>query len=71
MADAATVATSATSTDPAVGLAAVASLRGLTESLEELQVTRARAQGWSWQRIADALAVSRQAVHKKYRRLVD
>ena len=38
------------------------------ESLEELQVANARAQGWSWQQIADALAVSRQAVHKKYRR---
>ena len=53
---------------PAIGLAAVASLRGLLESLEELQVGNARAQGWSWQQIADALRVSRQAVHKKYRR---
>ena len=47
---------------------AVASLRGLLESLEELQVGNARRQGWSWQQIADALRVSRQAVHKKYRR---
>jgi len=39
----------------------------LTESLEELQVGRARRLGWSWQQIADALGVSRQAVHKKYR----
>jgi transcriptional regulator of acetoin/glycerol metabolism len=46
----------------------VASLRGLLESLEELQVGNARAQGWSWQQIAQALRVSRQAVHKKYRR---
>jgi DNA-binding NarL/FixJ family response regulator len=35
-----------------------------------LQVANARAQGWSWQQIADSLAVSRQAVHKKYRRIV-
>jgi biotin operon repressor len=29
-------------------------------------VEHARAQGWSWQQIADALGVSRQAVHKKH-----
>lgn len=67
MADAVAVATSASSTDPAVGLNAVASLRALTDSLEELQVGRARRLGWSWQQIADALGVSRQAVHKKHR----
>ena len=68
MADATAVASAASSEDPAVGLAAVISLRALTESLEELQVGRARDRGWSWQQIADALGVSRQAVHKKYRR---
>lgn len=67
--DATKAAAAASSRDPAVGLAAVASLRGLLEALEELQVTNARAQGWSWQQIADRLRVSRQAVHKKYRRL--
>lgn len=67
MADATAVASAASSEDPAVGLAAVVSLRALTESLEELQVGRARDRGWSWQQIADALGVSRQAVHKKYR----
>jgi DNA-binding NarL/FixJ family response regulator len=61
-------AAAASSQDPAVGLAAVASLRGLLESLEELQVANARAQGWSWEQIASLLHVSRQAVHKKYRR---
>lgn len=69
MSDATAVAAAASSKDPAVGLAAVAALRGLQESLEELQVTSARDQGWSWQQIADALRVSRQAVHRKYRRL--
>jgi hypothetical protein len=54
------------SKDPAVGLAAVASLRALLESLEALQVDNARAQGWSWQQIAQALGVSKQAVHKKH-----
>ncbi|GAA1280017.1 sigma factor-like helix-turn-helix DNA-binding protein [Pseudonocardia aurantiaca] len=68
MSDATKVAAAASSRDPAIGLAAVASLRGLLESLEELQVSNARAQGWSWQQIADVLRVSRQAVHKKYRR---
>ena len=56
----------AASGDPAVGLAAVAALRDLLESLEQLQVERAREQDWPWQRIATALGVSKQAVHKKY-----
>ncbi len=68
MTDATQVAAAASSRDPAVGLAAVASLRTLLESLEELQVANARDQGWSWQQIAERLRVSRQAVHKKYRR---
>jgi DNA-binding NarL/FixJ family response regulator len=68
MSEATEVAAAASSRDPSVGLAAVASLRRLLESLEELQVANARAQGWSWQQIADVLRVSRQAVHKKYRR---
>jgi DNA-binding NarL/FixJ family response regulator len=54
------------SKDPAVGLAAVASLRRLLESLEELQVANARKHGWSWQQIAERLGVSKQAVHKKH-----
>lgn len=54
--------------DPAVGLAAVAALRRLLERLEAIQVDKARRQGWSWQRIADVLGVSRQAVHQKHAR---
>ena len=66
------LANAAGSRDPAVGLRAVASLRQLVEELQELQVTNARTSGWSWQEIADALGVSKQAVHKKYagRRLI-
>ncbi|MGQ0574316.1 MAG: helix-turn-helix domain-containing protein [Pseudonocardia sp.] len=67
--DATTVAAAASSRDPAVGLDAVRALRDLLESLERLQVGNARDRGWSWQQIAAALRVSRQAVHKKYRKL--
>ena len=68
MAEATELAGATSSKDPEVGLAAVASLRILLDSLEELQVGNARAEGWSWERIARALGVSKQAVHKKYRR---
>jgi hypothetical protein len=57
----------ASSRDPAMGLAAVASLRQLVEELEELHVDNARALGWSWQAIADVWGVTRQSVHKKHR----
>jgi hypothetical protein len=66
MNEATELADATASRDPAVGLAAVASLRRLLESLEALQVGNAREQGWSWQQIADALGVSKQAVHKKH-----
>jgi DNA-directed RNA polymerase specialized sigma24 family protein len=66
MTQATELADATASRDPAVGLAAVASLRALLESLEQLQVENARERGWSWQQIADALGVSRQAVHKKH-----
>jgi hypothetical protein len=66
MNEATELADATASRDPAVGLSAVASLRALLESLEQLQVENARERGWSWQQIADALGVSRQAVHKKH-----
>jgi DNA-directed RNA polymerase specialized sigma24 family protein len=66
MSEATKLAGAASSADPDTGLRAVASLRALLESLERLQVESARADGWSWQQIADALGVSRQAVHKKH-----
>jgi transcriptional regulator with PAS, ATPase and Fis domain len=61
-------AAAAGSKDPAVGLAAVRSLRALVEALERMHVGNARDHGWSWQAIAEALGVSRQAVHQKHRR---
>lgn len=54
------------SPDPRTGLRAVAALRGQLDQLEARQVDNARQHGWSWQDIAGALGVSRQAVHKKH-----
>lgn len=56
------------STDPAVGLRAVCALHRLAEQVEAAQVAAARAHGWSWEQIGDALGVSRQSVHAKYGR---
>ena len=53
MTQATELADATASRDPAVGLAAVASLRSLLESLEALQVANAREHGWSWQQIAE------------------
>lgn len=66
MSDATNLAAAASSPDARVGLRAALALRRLAEKLEALQVQNARRQGWSWQEIADALDVSKQAVHKKY-----
>jgi DNA-directed RNA polymerase specialized sigma24 family protein len=60
------LASAAGDRDPEIGLRAVAALRRLLERLESVQVRSARNQGWSWQEIADALGISRQAVHKKH-----
>lgn len=56
------------SPDPQEGLRAVAALRRLLETLESLHIDNARAQGWSWQDIADALGVTKQTVHRKHGR---
>ncbi|WP_239099988.1 helix-turn-helix domain-containing protein [Phycicoccus sp. CSK15P-2] len=56
------------STDPAVGLRAVAALGRLLGRLEDLHVRHAREQGWSWQEIAEALGVTKQTVHRKHAR---
>ncbi len=66
MSEASELAGAASSADPAIGLRAALALRKLAESLERLQVQNARARGWSWQDIAIALQVSKQAVHKRY-----
>jgi predicted transcriptional regulator len=57
--------------DPAEGLAAVVALRRLANELEDAQVELAMRAAWSWSDVAEALGVTRQAVHKKHaRRLV-
>ena len=66
MSDATELAEAAAGADVREGLRAVVALRKLLETLEVLQVGNARRQGWSWQESADALGVSKQAVHKKH-----
>lgn len=51
---------------PREGLEAVVALRRLLEMLEASQVENAYVAGWSWERIAGVLGVSKQAVHKKH-----
>ncbi|AKH85919.1 hypothetical protein AA958_31070 [Streptomyces sp. CNQ-509] len=52
--------------DSADALAAVAALRRLADRLEDAAVERAMRTGWSWPQVAEALGVTRQAVHKKH-----
>ena len=52
--------------DPLRALAATARLQREVSRAEAVAVRRARARGESWARIAAALGVSRQAVHRKY-----
>lgn len=56
--------------NPVEALAAVVALRRLADRLEAASVQAAIDQGWSWVQIADALGVTKQAVHKKYARRV-
>ncbi|ACZ22426.1 hypothetical protein Sked_25220 [Sanguibacter keddieii DSM 10542] len=58
-------------TDPRAGLRAVTSLRQLVETLELRQVEAGLRAGMSWNDVAEALGVSRQAVHKKYSKRID
>jgi hypothetical protein len=60
------VADTAHPTDPADGLAAVVALRRLADRLEDAEVERALRDGWTWALVAEALGVTRQAVHKKH-----
>jgi len=53
---------------PDDALAAVAALRRLADRVEDDAVERALADGWTWLRIAEALGVTKQAVHKKHAR---
>lgn len=61
----------ADTSDPRAGLRAIAALRTLTDRLELTQVESGLRAGMSWQEIADALGVTRQAAHKKYAKKID
>lgn len=56
--------------DPLTALRAVTSLRRLADALEQQHVEHAITAGHTWAEIADALGVSRQAVHKKHARRI-
>lgn len=63
-----TLAGEAGSDDPIQALTAVRRLRQELDRVEAAAVRRARNANASWQLIAIALDVSKQAVHKKYGR---
>ena len=52
--------------DPAASIAAVIGLRRLADRMEREAVERAVDNGWTWQQIAQALGVTRQAAHKRH-----
>jgi hypothetical protein len=54
------------SSDPADALAAVTALRRLADQVEDAAVEQVMRAGWSWPQVAEALGVTRQAVHKKH-----
>ena len=53
-------------TNALLGLTAVKQLHNELERQETILVRRARNQGATWEQIAAALGVAKQAVHKKY-----
>lgn len=63
-----TAIASASHGEPLPELRRLRALHAELARAEAEQVRRARAQGMSWLAIADAMGVSRQAVHKKYGR---
>lgn len=62
--------TASDTAEPLRALAAVAALRRLADQLEHQQVEQALRDGHTWQQVADALGVTRQAVHKKHARRI-
>ncbi|WP_214410643.1 hypothetical protein [Sphaerisporangium fuscum] len=52
--------------EPADALAAVVALRRLADQLEDAAVEQAMRAGWGWPQVAEALGVTRQAVHRKH-----
>jgi FixJ family two-component response regulator len=66
--DLATLMRQAQDEDPLRALEATTALRRELERMEAVQVRRARVAGLPWAQIANAIGVSKQAVHKKYGR---
>ncbi|MCA2222093.1 MULTISPECIES: hypothetical protein [Nonomuraea] len=66
--DLATLMRQAQDEDPLRALQATTALRHELERMEAVQVRRARVAGLPWAQIANAIGVSKQAVHKKYGR---
>lgn len=54
--------------EPIAELRRLAEIRRDIGRAEEAQVRRARTAGYSWQAIAGAIGVTKQAAHKKYGR---
>src|SRR5215211_4369583 len=52
--------------NPSAGLTAIAELRRRLDTWEAAHVDEAVAAGWSWQRIAESLGVTRQAAHARH-----
>ena len=52
--------------NPEDALAAVVALRLMADRLERESIQKAIEQGWTWAQSAEALGVSKQAVHKKH-----
>lgn len=52
--------------DPAAAIAAVIALRRMADRMEREAVDRAIASGWTWQQVAQALGVTRQAAHQRH-----
>jgi hypothetical protein len=57
--------------DTEVALAAVVAMRRAADRLELAAVQCAIDKGWTWVDIADALGVTKQAVHKRYARRIN
>lgn len=56
---------------PLIRLRAVHKMRLVLDRLERNAVVVARSRGESWEHIAEALRVSRQAAHRRFHDLVD